>query len=170
MARKAPLLAGLETLAGWPHRATVLEAKARVRSELRRREREQAAFELTTLAHEGASPLAALVPLLDEALLNLGESDRLALVLRFLEERSLREVGASMGVAEMPRANGWPARWNGWRNSSANAASRGRWDRPSVFAGSLHAAPPPLAALCCQALPAVASSGGLVKIILFHFI
>ena len=132
----------------------MLEAKARVRSELRRREREQAAFELTTLAHEGASPLAALVPLLDEALLNLGESDRLALVLRFLEERSLREVGASMGVAEdaarkrVARALERLAEFFRQRGFTVAAGTA-----PSVFAGSLHAAPPPLAALLPRPSP-----------------
>src|SRR5581483_861487 len=37
---------------------------------------------------------------LDEALLNLRDADRLALVLRYLEDRSLRDVGAVLGVDE----------------------------------------------------------------------
>src|SRR3989449_9370745 len=37
LARKAPRLARLETLAGWLHRTSILEAKARIRSELRDR-------------------------------------------------------------------------------------------------------------------------------------
>src|SRR2546429_5810196 len=100
LARKAPRLAGIETLAGWLHRTTVLEAKARIRAELRRKRREQTAVEITLLQSDGASPLDALVPLLDEGLLDLGDGDRLALVLRFLEERSLRDVGAALGVDE----------------------------------------------------------------------
>ncbi len=67
---------------------------------LRRRQREETASEILTLQREGASPFAALLPLLDEALLDLRESERLALVLRFLENRSLREVGAALGVHE----------------------------------------------------------------------
>src|SRR5213595_3108668 len=78
----------------------VLEAKARIRAELRRKRREQTAVEITLLQRDGASPLDALVPLLDEGLLDLGDGDRLALVLRFLEERSLRDVGAALGVDE----------------------------------------------------------------------
>jgi DNA-directed RNA polymerase specialized sigma24 family protein len=93
LARKAPRLAGMETLAGWLYRATVLETKARIRSELRRRQREQTAFEVISLEHEGASPFAALLPLLDDALLDLREGDRLALVLRFLEDRSFARSG-----------------------------------------------------------------------------
>src|SRR5439155_24977649 len=98
LARKAPRLAGIETLAGWLHRTAVLEAKARIRAELRRKRREQTAVEITLLQRDGASPLDALVPLLDEGLLDLGDGDRLALVLRFLEERSLRDVCAVLGV------------------------------------------------------------------------
>ena len=100
LARKAPRLAGIETLAGWLHRTAILEAKARTRAELRRKRREETAVEISRLQSEGASPLEALVPLLDEGLLNLRDGDRLALVLRFLEERSLRDVGAALGVDE----------------------------------------------------------------------
>src|SRR3989442_11269966 len=100
LARKAPRLAGIETLAGWLHRTAILEAKARTRAELRRKRREETAVEISRLQSEGASPLEALVPLLDEGLLNLRDGDRLALVMRFLEERSLRDVGAALGVDE----------------------------------------------------------------------
>src|SRR5688572_5172461 len=89
LARKAPRLAGVETLAGWLHRTAILEAKARVRLELRRERREETAAQLAFAQREGASPLEALVPLLDEALLNLRDTDRLALLLRFFEDRSL---------------------------------------------------------------------------------
>src|SRR6266704_374434 len=40
----------------------------------------------------------ALVPLLDEGLLSLRETDRTALLLRYYERQSLREVGAAFGV------------------------------------------------------------------------
>src|SRR5438132_2180364 len=100
LARKAPRLAGIETLAGWLHRTAILEAKARIRAELRRKRREETAVEISLLQSEGASPIEALVPLLDEGLLNLRDGDRLALVLRFLEERSLRDVGLALGVDE----------------------------------------------------------------------
>jgi RNA polymerase sigma factor (sigma-70 family) len=100
LARKAPKLAGVETLAGWLHRATVLEARSRVRSELRRRERESTAGQLADLHAGGVSALEALVPLLDEALLQLRDADRTALILRFMEDRSLREVGSFLGVDE----------------------------------------------------------------------
>ena len=100
LARKAPRLCGVETLAGWLHRTAILEAKSRIRQELRRARREQAAAALSSLQREGSSPLDPVVPLLDEALLNLRETDRLALLLRFFQDRSLSEVGEALGVAE----------------------------------------------------------------------
>ena len=43
LARKAPALAGHETIAGWLHRSAILESKARFRAEMRRRRREEIA-------------------------------------------------------------------------------------------------------------------------------
>jgi hypothetical protein len=42
----------------------------------------------------------SLLPLLDEALLSLCEKDRTALLLRYYESQSLRDVGAAFGVSE----------------------------------------------------------------------
>jgi RNA polymerase sigma factor (sigma-70 family) len=100
LARKAPRLAGVETLAGWLHRSAILESKARIRAELRRRRRENAAAELATIQSQGTLANSELVPLLDEALLNIRDSDRLALILRFWEDRSLRDIGSALGVDE----------------------------------------------------------------------
>lgn len=101
LARKAPRLVGHETIAGWLHRTAILESKARIRSELRRRRREETAATLSEgMAEVSVAAHADLTPLLDEALLNLRETDRVAVVLRYLEERSLREVGAVLGVDE----------------------------------------------------------------------
>ncbi|MFO1458628.1 MAG: sigma-70 family RNA polymerase sigma factor [Verrucomicrobiota bacterium] len=100
LARKAPRLAGHETLAGWLHRTAILEAKSRLRSELRRQRREDTAAALAEIQSAGASPAEDLTPVLDEGLLQLREPDRLALILRFLEERSLREVGRALGIEE----------------------------------------------------------------------
>src|ERR1051326_1933822 len=52
LARKAPRLGGIETLAGWLHRTTILEAKSRIRAELRRRRRDEAAAELALIERE----------------------------------------------------------------------------------------------------------------------
>ena len=43
---------------------------------------------------------AQIAPLLDAAMLRLGEKDRNAIVLRFFENKNLREVGAALGATE----------------------------------------------------------------------
>lgn len=100
LSKKAPRLGGVETLAGWLHRTAILESKARIRSELRRRSREQTAAALAEVERHEDTAMEAMVPLVDEALLQLREADRIALVLRFFENRSLREVGGVLGVDE----------------------------------------------------------------------
>jgi RNA polymerase sigma factor (sigma-70 family) len=102
LARKAWRFAPDDSLPAWLHRTALLEAKAWLRGELRRRRREQTAAELgTTMKTPDERPaLAALTPILDEALLALREADRTAVLLRFYEGRPLRAVGASLGVGE----------------------------------------------------------------------
>ena len=100
LAQKAPRLAARETLAGWLHRATIFEAKSRIRTELRRRRHEDVVAEVAQLHCEKGAMTEDLLPVLDEGLLNLREGDRLALILRFLDDRSLREVGDYFGVDE----------------------------------------------------------------------
>ena len=51
LARKAPRLAGSQTLAGWLHRTAILEAKARIRAELRRGRRENIAAQAAALKY-----------------------------------------------------------------------------------------------------------------------
>ena len=49
---------------------------------------------------QAVSTWKQLSPLLDEAMLRLGQTDRDALVLRFFEGRSLNEVGSALGASE----------------------------------------------------------------------
>jgi len=109
LARKVSQLRHRRALAGWLFQTTRLTAKNFLRSELRRRRREQEAYVQSTLEHSGdvSSSAAAddtvwqqLAPLLDAAVETLGEADRCALVLRFYEGHTLREVGAVLGANE----------------------------------------------------------------------
>jgi RNA polymerase sigma factor (sigma-70 family) len=102
LARKAWQFAPDNSLPAWLYRAALLESKDWLRSELRRRRREQTAAELaTTMNTPDQEPaLRALLPLLDEALLSLREKERAALLLRFFENQPLKEVGAALGVGE----------------------------------------------------------------------
>jgi RNA polymerase sigma factor (sigma-70 family) len=102
LAAKAWRFAPDDSVPAWLYRATLLEASQWLRSECRRRRREQIAAELGSLMKtpDEQSALRALLPLLDEALLSLREKDRAVLLLRFFEGRSLRDLGASLGLSE----------------------------------------------------------------------
>ncbi len=102
LARKAWRFAPDDSLPAWLHKAVLLESQSWLRGELRRRRREETAVELGTImkSSDDQTAFRALVPLLDEALLSLREKDRTALLLRFYESQSLRDVGAAFGVSE----------------------------------------------------------------------
>ncbi len=102
LARKAWRFAPDDSLPAWLHKTALLESKAWIRGELRRRQREQTAAELGTTMKtpDDQTALNALVPLLDDALLALREKDRAALLLRFYEKNSLKAVGQTLGVSE----------------------------------------------------------------------
>lgn len=95
LARKAGEVGQGQIVAGWLHRHTSFTASKMVRGERRRRERELLSAEEQPM-HERTE----LAPLLEPALEKLRDDDRTALVLRFLEARELREVGATLGISE----------------------------------------------------------------------
>lgn len=98
LARKAAFLPADTCLGAWLHKSAVLEAKNWVRGEVRRKRREELSGGLIMNEHE--SILQSLTMVLDEALLDLREQDRAALLLRYVQDRSLKEVGSSLGVNE----------------------------------------------------------------------
>lgn len=103
LARKAPELGPEVVLSGWLHRAARFVAARALQSELRRRRREELAVSMQ--AHDSSpSPTdpawAAALPELDAALGQLAAADRDALLLRYLEQRPLREVGTALGLSE----------------------------------------------------------------------
>ncbi|HVY68675.1 MAG TPA: sigma-70 family RNA polymerase sigma factor, partial [Verrucomicrobiae bacterium] len=99
LARKAAFLDG-KNLAGWLHKAAVLKARERYREELRRKRRETAAIELGTTMKDEESLLKSLGPVLDDALLELRDRDRQALLLRYFEDKDLRQVGQCLEIGE----------------------------------------------------------------------
>jgi len=99
-ARKAASLPRNVVIAGWLHRASRFAAAQAVRAERRRRAREQEAVTMNSLPTDAASEWDQIRPLLDRALDKLARQDRDALLLRFVEQRSLAEVGRALGTSE----------------------------------------------------------------------
>jgi RNA polymerase sigma factor (sigma-70 family) len=101
LARKAASLGRRTVLSGWLYHTARLTAANFRRAEFRRVRREQEAFMQSTLEETPPDTVwRELAPLLDEAMARLGTTDRDAVVLRYFENKSLREVGAALGVEE----------------------------------------------------------------------
>jgi RNA polymerase sigma factor (sigma-70 family) len=107
LARKAGTLPNDVVLGAWLWNVTRVTALGTLRRErrLKARERKAAAAMGQTSARgevrgERESNWSEIEPLLDNALAQLGENDRRAIVLRFFEGRRLQEVGNAMGVSE----------------------------------------------------------------------
>ncbi|HEY5041858.1 MAG TPA: sigma-70 family RNA polymerase sigma factor, partial [Verrucomicrobiae bacterium] len=101
LARKAGSLGPKTVLSGCLYRAACYTAGSARKQEHRRQQREQEAFMQSTLQAAGTDAAwRQMAPLLEEAMLRLGQTDRDALVLRFFEGRSLNEVGAALGASE----------------------------------------------------------------------
>src|SRR4051812_35557234 len=98
LARKAEELPEGVVLTGWLYRTTRHVACKALRSERRRRQREREAFEMQTL--EQHDQWKDVAPCLDDAMTKLGQVDRDAVLLRFFQNRSLREVGETLGMTE----------------------------------------------------------------------
>lgn len=102
LSRRAKTLVNHPALAGWLHTATRFAAMKVLRSEGRRKNREQQAAEYQSLLAEETSPIdwTRLQPVLDEAIGELKERDRTAILLRFFQGKSLLEVSASLQLSE----------------------------------------------------------------------
>ena len=163
LARKAPFLGRDAPLAAWLHKTTLLEARHRLRKELRRKRREETAVALGTTMKEEDSLLKSLSPVLDEALMELRDKDRHAVLLRFFENKSLREVGETLGVGEdaaqkrVAKALEQLTRWfrrRGYTVSAATAVS-------AALQSASQAAPVGLASAAAQTALQGASAASL---------
>ncbi len=101
LARDARQLSRHPVLCAWLHTATRNAALNLVISEQRRRTREREAGALEVAFQTQASPeWERMQPLLDAAIDELQEPDRVAVILRFLERRSFAQIGAVLRVTE----------------------------------------------------------------------
>ncbi len=98
-AKKPPKVRSPAELAAWLHRTTVNVSIDLWRSETRRRARE-----LAVVVMESPTPETVvweeISPKLDDALNQLADEDRHTLLLRFFSEKTMRELGATLGISE----------------------------------------------------------------------
>jgi len=101
LAQNARSLTERTVLSGWLHRTAQNLAANTVRSDVRRRAREQEAAAMNELL--AADPDVSwenIAPHLDTALGELGESDRDALMLRYFEKKSAQEMAGVLGISD----------------------------------------------------------------------
>jgi RNA polymerase sigma factor (sigma-70 family) len=100
LARKAGGLRRGTVLSGWLYQTARLTAANFVKGEIRRQRREQEAYMQSTLTGPEPAAWTQIAPLLDEAMGQLGETDRNAVVLRFFENKTAQEVGVALKLTE----------------------------------------------------------------------
>lgn len=109
LARKAGSLARRESLTGWLYTSAHHAAAKIIRSETRRRDREEKFMRESEGSGTGVPPVQSanelaewenLRPMLDAAMHELREADREAILLRYFENRPFADVGAKLGLNE----------------------------------------------------------------------
>jgi RNA polymerase sigma factor (sigma-70 family) len=99
LARSAARLKPDTILTAWLYQVTRRTAIDVVRREASRQLREQIATEMNAM-NATAADWTHIEPLLDEAMHALDDTDRTAVLLRYFENKSIREVGAILGTSE----------------------------------------------------------------------
>ena len=100
LARKAGTLPSDVMLGGWLHRDTCFVAAHTMRGERRRQVRERQAVEMNALQSNPEADFSPVARILDEAINELADADRTAILLRFFEQRDFRSVGQALGSNE----------------------------------------------------------------------
>lgn len=102
LARHARSVAQPAVLSGWLYTTTKNATAQVVRGERRRQVREQKAYLMNEATSDSApaTDWAHLRPVLDDALDELSDDDRQAVLLRFFESKSFAEIGAALRLAE----------------------------------------------------------------------
>ncbi len=172
LARKSGSLSQEIILTGWLYRTTRFVSLERLRSDHRRQIREKAAME-TLYQLQDESHWQEIEPMLDEAMAELGEKERDLVLLRYFENKSLREVGNVCGITEDAAQKRVGRALEKLR---AFFAQRGTTLSTTALAGALstfavQAAPAALATvvITAGAASAAAFSAGSAALGIFHF-
>jgi RNA polymerase sigma factor (sigma-70 family) len=101
LARKVGSLTPDTVLSGWLYRTTLFACADVRRRELRRQQREQEALmEASIETSDTQTVWTQLAPVLEDAMARLRDRDRDALVLRFFDNKSMKEIAATLGLEE----------------------------------------------------------------------
>ena len=100
LAQKANRLLPHPALSGWLYQTTRLTAANFQRTEIRRTRREQEAYMQSLSRRTEPELWTQIMPLLEDAMGDLGEKDRNALALRFFEGKTFQEIGTAFRVSE----------------------------------------------------------------------
>lgn len=100
LAGKAGRLSRRTIIAGWLHRAAHFAALNIQRSEARRKHWEEEAATMNPPGETEQAFQEHALPHVDGALAELAERDRDAVILRFLQQKSLRDVARAIGTSE----------------------------------------------------------------------
>jgi RNA polymerase sigma factor (sigma-70 family) len=100
LASRADSVAERFPVGGWLYRHTCFTTLKMLRTEIRRSNREELFQSGQTITSEPTAPGESLEMVVDELLNTLPETDRCAVVLRFLSGLDLKSVGRSLGISE----------------------------------------------------------------------
>jgi RNA polymerase sigma factor (sigma-70 family) len=100
LARQAWKVRDGKALPAWLYRAACRTALNDIRHEQRRRQRETEAMNRAELAADTEATLARITPMLDAAMQRLNPVEQNAIILRFFENKSLRETGNALKMNE----------------------------------------------------------------------
>jgi RNA polymerase sigma factor (sigma-70 family) len=100
LARKAGSLGSGTVVSGWLYRTTRFTAAKALTLRRRRQDREQEAYMRSQLNESEAGAWNEIEPLLEAAMGQLGEKDQNALVLRFFQDRTFKDISSVMGTTE----------------------------------------------------------------------
>jgi RNA polymerase sigma factor (sigma-70 family) len=164
LARKASKLRRETVLGAWLMVTTRYLALDALKARARRARHEREAAQMAKIEQEkpedAAADWEAMAPHLDAALASLSTRDRRAIILRYFEDRSVKEVGAALGISLdaakqcVHRATVRLRTYFATRGAVVPAAAIG----PAILAHATHSAPVGLAASATSAAIAAKAS------------